>query len=290
LINGPGPPVEADAVVGHGQGDRVGGDQAHVDRAGGRVLGHVADRLLGDPEDELGDLVPDLDGVGQGELDLDAPAGQGVEQVAEGGRKPGPVQAGRVDLDQQGPQGADAAAQGLGAALHGLGLLAVPSGPGLGGRPDQGEGGGGEVLDDPVVEVAGDPAALGVGGLDGPAQQPLPLAQGRVQPPGGGPGQGELEQGQQQQGPDDDGDELAPHGPGVGRDRAVARVGLEQQGLAARGRDRQVHLEEAALVALEAVLGGVEVAQLGGHGVVAQHLLLVHGQGVAAPMSRCSSE
>ena len=154
------------------------------------MLGHVADRLLGDPEDELGDLVPDLDGVGQVELDLDAPAGQGVEQVAEGGRQPGPVQAGRVDLDQQGPQGADAAAQGLGAALHGLGLLAVPSGPGLGGRPDQGEGGGGEVLDDPVVEVAGDPAALGVGGLDGPAQQPLALAQGRVQPPGRGPGQG----------------------------------------------------------------------------------------------------
>ena len=154
------------------------------------MLGHVADRLLGDPEDELGDLVPDLDGVGDVQLDLDAPPGQGVEQVAEGGRQPGPVETGRVDLDQQGAQGADPAAQGLGAALHGLGLLPVPLGLGLGGRSDQGEGGGGEILDDPVVEVAGDPAALGVGRLDGPAQQPLALAQGRVQPPGRGPGQG----------------------------------------------------------------------------------------------------
>ena len=69
--------VEADAVVGHGQGDGVGGGQAHVDGAGGRVLGHVADRLLGDPEHQLGDLVADLDGVGDVQLDLDARPARG---------------------------------------------------------------------------------------------------------------------------------------------------------------------------------------------------------------------
>ena len=163
------------------------------------------------------------------------------------------------DSDQQGPQGADAPAQGLGAALHGLGLLDDPVGRSRGIRRRS-------------VSVASTARAA-----------PLALAQRRVQPPGRGPGQGELEQGQQQQGADDDGDELAPHGPGVGRDRAVARVGLEQQGLAARGRDGQVDLEQAALVALEAVLGGLQVAELSGHRVVAQDLLLVHGQGVAGP-------
>jgi len=168
--------------------------------------------------------------------------------------RPARCRAGRVDLDQQGAQGADAAPQGLGAAVQGLGLLLVALGGGLGVGADQGVVGRGQVLGDPVVEVAGDPAALGVGGLHGPAQQPFPLAQAGVQPAGGRPGQRQLEQLEQQQGPDGDGQELAPHGAGVGRHRAVPRVGLEQQGLAAGGGDGQVGLEQAALVALEPVL------------------------------------
>jgi hypothetical protein len=99
----------------------------------------------------------------------------------------------------------DAAPHGLGAAVQGVGLLVVAPGGGLGPGADQGVVGGGQILDDPVVEVAGDGAALGVGGLDGPAQQPLPLAQAGVQPAGGGPGQRELEQLEQQQRPDGDG-------------------------------------------------------------------------------------
>jgi hypothetical protein len=133
------------------------------------------------------------------------------------------------------------------------------------------------------VQVAGDPAAFGVGGLDGPAQQALAFAQAGVQSPGRRPDQRELEQLEQQQRPQGDGQELAPHRPGVRRHRAVPGVGLEQQGVPARRRDRQVDLEQAALVALEAVLGGRQVAQLGFDAVVAQDLLLVHGQGVAGP-------
>src|SRR5215212_8079528 len=148
--------------------------------------------------------------------------------------RPARCRAGRVDLDQQGAQGADAAPQGLGAAVQGLGLLLVALGGGLGVGADQGVVGRGQVLGDPVVEVAGDPAALGVGGLHGPAQQPFPLAQAGVQPAGGRPGQRQLEQLEQQQGPDGDGQELAPHGAG--------------------GGDGQVGLEQAALVALEPVL------------------------------------
>jgi hypothetical protein len=184
------------------------------------VLGDVADRLLGDPEDQLGPVVAQLDAVGHLEPDLDAPAGEGVEQVTQGGRQAGAVQARRVDLDQQRPQRPDPPAQGLGAAVEGVGLLPVALGGRLGLGPDQRVVGRGQVLDDPVVQVAGDPV-------------------------------------EQQQRPQGDGQELAPHGPGVGRHRAVPGVGLEQQGVAARCRDRQVDLEQAALVALEPVLGAV---------------------------------
>jgi hypothetical protein len=47
------------------------------------VLGDVADRLLGDAEDQLGSLAADRNAAGDVQVDPDAAAGQRVEQVPQ---------------------------------------------------------------------------------------------------------------------------------------------------------------------------------------------------------------
>ena len=97
---------------------------------------------------------------------------QRCEQVAKRVLEPRPVELGRVDLDEQGPQLPD--------PLAGFRRDLLERGRKVG-RRSFGDGrqrvrDTGEVLDDPVVQVGGDPAALEVGGVDRLLEQLHPLA------------------------------------------------------------------------------------------------------------------
>ena len=102
--------------------------------------------------------------------------GRGGGQVGERPGQTAGTEVGGVDLHQQGPQGAQAVADGapgrVEAGAERVRGVRVPGGSGHRERR------AGEVLDDAVVQVAGDPAALGVRGLDGREQQPLALLRG----------------------------------------------------------------------------------------------------------------
>ena len=101
----------------------------------------------------------------------------------------------------------------------------------------QREGGAGQVLDDPVVQVPSDPAPLGVGGVDRRHQQPLPIrgrpGQSSRQHPDDRGGQREQDQEPADGDPPEGQEDLALALVDVGR----PVVDLEQQRFTLRGPD-----------------------------------------------------
>ena len=90
-----------------------------------------------------------------------------------------------------------------------------------------------EGRDDAVVQVGGDPAALVVGGVQGPAVQAGALPLAVLQPAGQPERQRQLQQLQRDEGQQQRRGEGAPDSATVGDHRVVAQVGLEQQRRAA---------------------------------------------------------
>ena len=122
----------------------------------------------------------------------------------------------------------------------------------------------GQALHDAVVQIARDAAALGVGRVQGASQEALPLLLTLSEATRHRPRQGDLHEEKQQQAADHDRGERPPDvAPALG-DRAVAQVGLEEQLLSADRVDGDVHLEQLVVRALVAVLGFVEVTEVGG--------------------------
>ncbi len=270
--------VEAAAVVAHAQphAARRRARDGDLDAARLPVLERVADRLARGPVDQRGRL-----GAGRGGLLVDLQRGvdaggrERAQQVAQRHLQPGRVEVRRVDLDQQRAQVADALAQAGGRVVEHGGVALVAAGARLGGERREAEGDAGEILDDAVVEVGGDLAALARGGLDRAGEQRLALAVVALQAALQRPGERQLEQQQHEQPAEQRRGEGAQQPRAVGADRAEALVDLEQHLRPVWRADRRVRLQQLALRSLVPVLGLAEVAQLGLGAALAEQLLLL---------------
>ena len=190
---------EAASVV----GDREAGvavleDHADVDAVRVAVRHHVAQGLLGRAEHERLGVGLQAQAGRQVDARLHAPRLQGRDEVGQGGGEARTVQIGRVDIDEERAQLANATsclpcpvAQGLGDG----GRLAVDAVRGGG----QGVRRAREVLDDSVVQVARDPPALGVRGGQRAQQQLLALLAVVVERASHAIGERELEELEQEQ-------------------------------------------------------------------------------------------
>src|SRR5689334_8517681 len=99
-----------------------------------------------------------------------------------------------------------------------------------------------QVLDNPVVQVARDPAALFFGGLDRTPEKFLALVLGAPQPPRERQGQRYLEELEQQEGSEQERGEAQPDvAAGLG-DTVVEEVRLEEDRLSAGRLDGDVDL------------------------------------------------
>ena len=223
------------------------------------MLDRVPDRLLRDPEEErlgLG-LEPEVGIDVEGGLE---PARPGrPEHVGERSGEARAMELGGIDVDQQRAELAD--------SVTGLGrrrakIAVVRSGCVLGRRRER-VGDCGQVLDDPVVEILCDPAALDVRRVDGMSEQPLALLLAALDPPREPPRERELDQREQGQRPDHDRSESPEDPSRAGRDEARAVVRLEPERDAARSANRQIDLEQLAHAALETILRLGHVAHLG---------------------------
>jgi len=160
---------EAVPVVGDGdpRGQAIGADR-DLDASCARVRAHVAQRLLGDPEEQrlgvLGEVERRRDVDRHGEAVGDQRGGEVVDRAGQALL----AQRGRVDVDQQRAQLADGVAGLLGAgAQRGRGCS---GGLQISLRAEV-EGEAGEPLQRAVVQVGGDAPALELGGGDRAAQQ-----------------------------------------------------------------------------------------------------------------------
>ncbi len=236
------------------------GDDPEVDAhlCGPGVADHVAQRLLGGPVDETGGLGID-DGLAEIGLEagLETPRRESAEQVADGRLQPFLLQVRWIDLDQQRPQRLDARADGRRGVEHLL--TADRLAPPLGGERERHAG---ELLDDAVVQIARDPAAFGIGGVEGVPEQPFAFALARLETACHRPRERDLHELEHDERADRDGCELGPQvAPDLGH-AAVAEVRLEQQRRARRCLGAQVDLEQLR-IGLEPVLRLGEVADLG---------------------------
>lgn len=155
--------AEAAAVVAHAQPHAVRRRprQRDLDARRRGVLERVADRLARGAVEQRGRLGARRDGLlVDREGGLDAGASERAEQVAQRHLQPGRVEVGRVDLDQQRAQVADALTQARRRVVEHRGVGDVAAGARLRRQRRQPEGDAGEVLHDAVVEVGGDLTAL----------------------------------------------------------------------------------------------------------------------------------
>ena len=166
----------------------------------------------------------------------------------------------RIDVDEKRAQRLDAVAHLRGGAVE---QRRVPVGDAsLARRAGERKGDAGKVLDDAVMQVAGDAAALRVGGIEGLLQQSLTLTLAFAQPPGERPRDRDLDQLERDQRADRDRREALPDPGAGGGDGVVPVVSLEQQSLSAGRADREVDLEHLVERALETVLRFLEVTDL----------------------------
>ena len=118
---------------------------------------------------------------------------------------------------------------------------------GLAGGAGQRERDAGEILDDAVVEIGRDAPPFEIRRVERLPQQRLAFALALAQPAGQRPRERDLHELEHDERAERDGSEAPPDARAGRRDRAVAEVGLEQEPLAARRPDRQVHLEQLLL-------------------------------------------
>ena len=255
---------EAAPVVGHDQPrEAVVPADLHVDPPGLRVHEHVSKRLLGRAE-HLG-----LRGVREPEVVVDREARRKAlafergQHIPQGRFEAGPVEARRVDLDEQRTQLAHALARVRRSLPERFARRRVAVRRRALGRRGERVRNAGELLHDPVMEHPRDPPALAVGCFERLPQERLALFLPCPQASRHRPGEGQLEQPEHEQRAEQRRRERKPEMPAAVADRAEALVGLEQERLPVRGVDRHVHLEQLVLVALEPVLLFVEVGDVG---------------------------
>ena len=125
------------------------------------------------------------------------------------------------------------------------------------------------------MQVGSYAATLGIGGLDGPAQQPFPLLPALPDARGETPDKRQRDDLEQQQPPDADRQEAAEHLVRAGREIRVAVIRLEQQRLALGGAGKRIGLVELARRLFELVFRFVQMRQPAGdvtEGARAEHL------------------
>jgi len=226
------------------------------------VGAHIAQRLARDAVDE--GVARPAGGGAVVDVQLGGQAGglERAEQVAERDLQAGALQPGRVDLDEQRAQVALALAEVVDrAAQDGRGVVVAAARGAVRQRP-QSEGHAGELLHGAVVEVGRDAPALLAGRLDRVGQQPLALAMAALQTARHRPGERQLEDEQDDQSAEQWRRESAHQPLGARADGAEALVDLEQDLGPVRSADRGVRLEQLSLLALVAVLGLGQVAEL----------------------------
>ncbi len=189
---------------------------------------------------------------------------QRAEQVVEHRLQARGLQPGRVDLDQQRAHVAHTLAQRVDGIVDHARLLVVAAPARVGRQRREPERHARQVLHHAVVQVGGDPAALAVGRLDRARQQPLALLVAALQAARERPRERHLEEQQHEQAAEQRRRERAEHAAGADAlTELEALVDLEQHLGAVRRADRRVRLQQLALLALVAVLGLGQVAELG---------------------------
>ena len=183
------------------------------------------------------------------------------EQVGHGRVERDLVEVGWVDVDDQGAQRPNAAANRFGGIFDHFGIGTRGTLPT--GRRRERVGDTGKVLDRAIVEIGCNLAALDVARFERPVQQQLSFPQPHAEAARQRPGDRDLHDLQHQQCAERDRGEAAPQAIAVPRDERVVVVGLEQQPLPGGRADRQVDLEQLAVRALVAVLGLGQVADVG---------------------------
>ena len=114
------------------------------------------------------------------------------------------------------------------AAASTISLGGDPSGAG---RSRERVGDAGELLDDAVMEIAGDLTALDLGCLQRPPGERLPFANAVAEPAGERAGERDLDELEHDESAERDRGEAAPEPGAARRDHVVAVIGLEQQGV-----------------------------------------------------------
>ena len=125
------------------------------------------------------------------------------------------------------------------------------------------------------MESTGDPAALHLRCIDRPLEQVHPVAMEVADAPRKRRRQRKLHEVEKDQPDDQRRRERPPEAVAARRHRRVALVGLEEKGLPVRPPHPAVGLEQLALVAVEAVPGLAQVADLGVGGTLLERESLV---------------
>ncbi len=258
--------------------------ERHLHRAGRGVAVDVAQRLLGGPVEQLAHVALQLARL---EVDVHrdrhAAGAQRLAQLLEGVVQRACAGLGGIEVDEQRAQGADAVAADRGPPAHGRVRVTGARVRRARRHRLQVVGDAGQVLDDAIVQLRGDPSPLRVQRRVGMATEGLALLLLCAHAPGQEPGERKLGQRQGEQQGDHDRQDAAQDAPAAGGDRARPVIGLDDHAAAVGGRDREVHLDERPPAALEAVLRRREVRDLGPHGAVLEGVAQVLGGPEAPP-------
>ena len=130
--------------------------------------------------------------------------------------------------------------------------------------------GAGEVLDDALVQLGRDAPALGLERALGLAGELLAVARVGPRPPRLRPDERQLRGGEREEEAEEHRQERAPDAVARRVDLAGRVVGLDQDEAARREPQREVHLDEPAVAALEPVLRARQVADVGADRVVGE--------------------
>ena len=214
-------------------------------------------------EDQLLGLGREASDPVRRELGLDAAAPQRREEVRDRGLEPRVVEIRRVDLDEEGAELPHRFARDSRRGAKKVAQLRSRSRLRLPGRDVEAVRDARQVLDGAVVKVGGDSAALDVRRLDRVHEELLALTLTCAQPPLQPGRERDLNDPERRERDDEGEQERKPDPPARRRDRAVADVRLEQEGLPAGRVHREVDLEELVKRLFESVFRSVEVADLG---------------------------
>ena len=223
------------------------------------VLHDVPQGLLGDTiDDRLVDIgqAPVIDDLGRHD---DPPRRHLGTKIGHRVGKPGRPEVRRVQLDEQRSGLPHRRTDPLRASFD-RGLLRGVRGPvGRAGQIDRDPG---ERLDQPVMELTRDPAPLLVGAVRRALEQALAGLVAGPKVARQSPGERPLDDREQRQAGEHQRQDLLGEETSGREDQIEAQVGLDQERRPIERLDRDIDLDQPALVALEPVLGGVELADV----------------------------